>query len=86
MIEVQGEEKPIIHICGSPWGIGGYMYIDENGKKQSGYGYYKPQNPNDFYPDYECCTKEEIAAHKAACEEWNKGCDPEKKESSTPAE
>jgi len=57
--EVQRENKiPIVHICRAPWGIGGYTYIDENGKKQSGYGYYKPQNPNDFYPDYECCTKE----------------------------
>jgi len=28
----------------------------------------------------------EEVQREAACEEWNKGCDPEKKESSTPAE
>ena len=72
MSEVQGEEKPIIHICGSPWGIGSYMYIDENGREQSGYGFARPENPNDFFPDYECCSEKEIAAHQSACEEWNR--------------
>lgn len=29
-------------------------------------------NPNDFSPDAECCSPEEIAAHKIACENWGK--------------
>ena len=39
----------------------------------SGYGYYKPDNPHNFWPDIECCTPEEIANHSAACEAYDKG-------------
>ena len=38
-----------------------------------GYGYYRPENPHNFFPDPECCTKEEIANHSAACEAYDKG-------------
>lgn len=38
-----------------------------------GYGYARPENPHDFSPDAECCTEEEIAAHKAACEAFDRG-------------
>ena len=36
------------------------------------YGYPCVTNPNDFTPDGECCSPEEIAAHKVACENWGK--------------
>lgn len=62
----------MIFICGSPWGIGTYRYLDGKGEEQVEYGYYNGENPNNFFPDLECCTEKEIAAHKAACEEWNK--------------
>jgi len=37
------------------------------------YGGYPGGDPRDFTPDGECCTPEEIAAHKAACEAWERG-------------
>jgi len=39
-------------------------------EEESGYGYYHGGDPRKFYPDFESCTPEEIAAHKKACEEW----------------
>jgi len=39
----------------------------------SGYGFYRPSNPNDFHPDHESCSEDEIAAHKAACEAYDAG-------------
>lgn len=57
--------------CKSPYGIGTYTYIDSNtGEKETGYGLWNPKNPNDFYPDYECCTEEEIERWKKDCKEW----------------
>lgn len=41
------------------------------------YGYYPGGDPRDFDPDPECCTPEEMAAHKAACESWERGERPE---------
>lgn len=45
------------------------------------YGYPCVSDPRDFSPDVECCSPEEIAAHKLACETFgtpayqaNKGC------------
>ena len=45
------------------------------------YGFPCVSDPNDFSPDAECCSPEEIAAHKRACETYgtpdyepNKGC------------
>ena len=45
------------------------------------YGFPCVTNPHDFTPDEESCSPEEIAAHKAACQNWgkptfrpNKGC------------
>lgn len=40
---------------------------------KTGYGYFCGGDPRKFHPDHECCTPEEIAAHKAACEAWNRG-------------
>jgi hypothetical protein len=49
--------------------------------QQGSYGYPHVTNPHDFSPDAECCSPEELAAHKRACETWgtpayepNKGC------------
>lgn len=61
-----------IHICGNPWGIGVYSYVEEDGTEGQGYGFYRPENPHHFFPDVESCTPEEIAAHKVACAEWDK--------------
>lgn len=68
-----------VHICGHSWGIGIYNYKDENGETQRGYGLFRPENPNDFTPDYECCTEEEIQAWKADCLKWNADSDKESK-------
>ena len=44
---------------------------------ESGYGYARPDDPNDFHPDAEMCSESEIAAHKAACEAYgNPGYEP----------
>ena len=32
-----------------------------------GYGYYKPEDPRDFTPDFECCSKKEISNWKNDC-------------------
>ncbi len=37
-------------------------------QQESVYGYFCGGDPRSFYPDYESCTPEEIANHKAACE------------------
>lgn len=37
------------------------------------YGYFPGGDPRDFEPDVECCTEEEMAAHKKACAEWDAG-------------
>lgn len=49
-------------------------YIEVAAEDGSGYGYgfFRPENPNDFSPDMEN-SEEEIAAHKAACEAYNRG-------------
>ena len=39
----------------------------------SGYGFARPENPHNFFPDHESCSEEEISNHKAACEAWDKG-------------
>ncbi len=56
----------------APWGLGGYKLTDEEGNEFYGYGFYRPENPNDFFPDSESCTEKEIEAHRLACENWNK--------------
>jgi hypothetical protein len=38
-----------------------------------GYGFYRPANPNNFWPDPESCSEKEIANHKAACEAFDAG-------------
>ena len=60
-----------VHVCGTGWGIGSYRYINEEGQEDMGYGFYRPENPHDYFPDHESCRPEEIAAHKAACDAWD---------------
>jgi len=47
---------------------------------ESCYGGFNGGNPNDFFPDPECCSEGEIKQHKEACELWNstkaKGIEP----------
>ena len=52
------------------------------------YGFPCVSDPNDFSPDHECCSLEEIAAHTLACETFgtpsyqpNKGCTTDYNES-----
>lgn len=47
----------------------------EQGGTIMGYGYYRPSNPNDFHPDVESCTEEEIANHRAACAAYDAGAE-----------
>lgn len=34
-------------------------------------------DPRHFHPDEECCSPAEIAAHRAACEAWERGETPD---------
>ena len=52
------------------WGIG--MYSTQGNGEVDGYGFYRPENPNNFFPDFECCQDWEIENHKLACELYNK--------------
>lgn len=66
-------EKIRVHICGSGgWGIGSYKMRFEDGTEDTGYGFFRPENPHDFFPDAESCTTAEIENHRAAREEWDK--------------
>ena len=47
-------------------------FIDERASV-SGYGFYRPANPHDFSPDHDSCSADELAAHKAACEAYDRG-------------
>lgn len=49
-------------------------FIEHAAREDVNYGGYPVvEDPRDFSPDPECCTPEEIAAHKAACEAWERG-------------
>ena len=37
------------------------------------YGPFPGGDPRKFAPDEECCSPKEIAAHAAACKEWDEG-------------
>lgn len=56
--------------------------------KQPVYGYPCVDDPNDFLPDYECCSPAEVEAHRLARATYgtpayqpNKGCTTERDES-----
>lgn len=55
------------------WGIGAYSTKEVFDGQCDGYGFYRPKNPNHFFPDYESCEPWEIANHKLACELFDKG-------------
>ena len=38
-----------------------------------GYGFYRPDNPHNFFPDPACCNQKEISAHSKACEDYAAG-------------
>lgn len=38
-----------------------------------GYGFAKPENPHNYWPDIESCSPEEIAAHSQACSDYDAG-------------
>jgi hypothetical protein len=42
-------------------------------REEEGYGLFPGGDPRRFRPDEESCTPEEIAAHRAACEAWDRG-------------
>lgn len=52
-------------------------YLLEQQQASHGYGYFPGGDPRSFDPDPECSTEEERAAHKAACEAWERGERPE---------
>lgn len=41
------------------------------------YGGYYGGDPRKFHPDEECCTPEELKAHKEHCAAWDRGLRPE---------
>lgn len=51
------------------WGIGSYSTKGDG--NADGYGFMRTSNPNNFYPDYECCEPWEIENHKLACKLFN---------------
>lgn len=52
-------------------------YLRRCAQSEPTYGYYPGGDPRDFSPDPECCTPEELAAHKEACEAWERGERPQ---------
>jgi len=60
------------------WGIG--MYSTKGDGNADGYGFYRPENPNNFWPDYECCEPWEIENHKLAIKKYDEAVnDPSNK-------
>lgn len=52
-------------------------YLRQAANPDVTYGYFHGGDPRDFCPDGEVCTPAEMAAHKAACEAWERGERPE---------
>lgn len=52
-------------------------YLEEAAKPEEMYGHYHGGDPRRFSPCEDECTPEEIAAHKAACEAWERGERPD---------
>lgn len=49
------------------WGIG--VNTDDNGEYIS-YGHPEGNDPNNFHPDYEVCSEDEIKNHRKALTKW----------------
>jgi hypothetical protein len=45
----------------------------ESAAQDSCYGYFPGGDPRTFSPDPECSTEAEQAAHRAACDAWDRG-------------
>ena len=52
-------------------------YLRRAAQSEPTYGYFHGGDPRDFSPDAEVCTEAELAAHKEACERWERGERPE---------
>ena len=61
--------------CGSPWGIGTYYHCHKRRCFCGGQAVYgfppKQMNPEDFTPDPESCTEQELVAHAEALTVWH---------------
>lgn len=40
---------------------------------EMGYGYFTSGDPRHFFPDAESCSPAELANHRKACDEWDRG-------------
>lgn len=49
------------------------LYVCPYPRQHVGYGGFKGGNPNDFTPDHECSSPEEIERWRAARDKWNAG-------------
>lgn len=58
-------------------GVPGGCTIRRAKRRETTYGGFHGGDPRDFKPDPECSTQEERAAHRAACEAWDRGERPE---------
>lgn len=47
-------------------------YLDAHAEG-TGYGFARTDDPHDFHPDPDSCSEAEIAAHKAACDAYDRG-------------
>ena len=52
-------------------------YLEDAAKPEQMYGHYHGGDPRRFSPAEDECSPEEIAAHKAACEAWERGERPD---------
>jgi hypothetical protein len=76
------------HNCGKDFAdhnyVEGDLYQCPYPSQESGYGYFHGGDPRNFHPDGECCSPDEIANHRKACQLWDeaeaKGKTPEPEE------
>ena len=47
------------------------LYVCPHPHQETGYGGFKGGDPREFWPDYECCSAEEVALWRACCDKWN---------------
>lgn len=65
------------HNCGRDFADHNYVkdsidqYACPYPRVETSYGAFHGGDPRQFHPDGECCTPEEAANHKAACELWH---------------
>lgn len=65
--------KMNVFVCGHSWGIGGCrVWNKEIHDWEWMYGLYRPENPHDFSPDYENCSRDEIENWLRDMEAWDR--------------